>query len=40
MKPPACDDTEGWAEKLRAGSFVYREIAEKGVEVYVAKEDQ
>ena len=31
---------EGWAEKLRAGSFVYREIAEKGVEVYVAKADQ
>ena len=31
---------EGLAEKLRLGSFVYREIMEKGVELYVAKADQ
>ena len=31
---------EGLAEKLRSGSFIYREISEKGVELYVAKENQ
>lgn len=27
---------EGLAEKLRSGSFIYREIMDKGVEVYAA----
>lgn len=27
---------DGLAEKLRAGSFIYREIIDKGVEVYAA----
>jgi predicted nucleotidyltransferase len=31
---------EDLAEKLRSGSFIYREIVEKGIEVYVAKENQ
>jgi UTP:GlnB (protein PII) uridylyltransferase len=31
---------EGFQEKLRSGSFVYKEISEKGLELYAAEEDK